>query len=207
MKKLLLLLLVSGMTTALSAQTFDFSLHGGLTMGQIDGDHSAHYNHIGYQAGINTTFPLSHSNDNLRLLVEIGVIHKGSEVRNYAVTDRSVGLDYVQLPLLVTYSMNLSRDKSLRLGAGLAPAFLFHATVKDGKEENILIAEHYKRWDALPFVADATLFFSRHIGVTVRYYNSLTAIAHNSAEGTYRIFRSNKGVFNNLLAFGINYRF
>ncbi len=205
MKKLLLLL-ACFVAVSLSAQTFDFSLNGGLTMGQIDGDHSAHYNHLGYQAGVNTTFPIS-DNDRLRMLVEIVVIHKGSEVRNNVVTDRSVGLHYVQLPLLVTYSMNMSRYKSLRLGAGVAPAFLFHASAKEGNEELPLVAENYKRWDILPFVADATLFFSKHVGVSVRYYNSLVGIEKESAQGTYRLFRSNKGVFNNLISFSINYRF
>ncbi len=204
MKKIVSLLLVYFVATSLSAQTFDFSLNGGLTMGQIDGDRSAHYNHLGYQAGVNTSFPI---NDNLRMLVEIGVIHKGSEVRNATVADRSVGLNYVHLPLLLTYNMKMSRDKNLRVSAGVAPAFLFHATAKDGDEELPLVAENYKRWDLLPFVADATLFFSQHIGLSVRYYNSLIGIEKHSAQGTYRIFRSNKGVFNNLISFCLNYRF
>jgi hypothetical protein len=207
MKNIFLLLFILLSVTSVQAQNFDFTLSGGFTMCQIDGDNSAHYNHIGYHAGVSTSFPLGDRKSDWRMLVEIGVIQKGSEVNNSKITDRSVALNYVHLPLLVTYNIDLDKKRDLRLGAGVAPAILFRAHVDDSGVESVELQDKFRRMDVLPICIDATFMFSKHLGVNARFYNSLIGISQESREGTYRITRSNKGIFSKLLAFGINYRF
>lgn len=207
MKHTLLLCALLCGAACLPAQTFDFALSGGLTMGQIDGDHAGHYNHLGYHAGVASSFPLGGRRSHWRMAVEIGVVQKGAEINTGSVADRSVSLHYVHLPLLLTYAFPFGDDRSLRLGAGIAPALLFHAKVMDGSVENEEQERNFRRMDALPVCLDAILMFNEHIGLSARYYNSMLNIAKESGEGTYRISRSNKGVFNNMLAFGLLYRF
>lgn len=199
------LFIVFALTT--SAQTFDFSVIGGATFSQIDGDNSAHFNHVGYQAGVASTFPLGKSGK-LRMQVEIGTIQKGSEI-NSEILSRSISLNYVQVPVMVTYCL-AEQDYNfggLRLGAGFAPGILFKANVETDGVADASIADNYLILDALPFVAEVRYMFGRHLGVAVRYYNSLFHIDKSSGEGVYRIFRSNKGQFSNLLFGGVYVRF
>lgn len=206
MKKTLILLALLCGALGLQAQTFDFTLSGGITMGQIDGDNAGHYNHLGGYAGVASSFPLGGRKSNLRMLVEIGLVQKGAEVSNLQITDRSVSLSYVQVPLLLTYRFPVG-DGGLRLGAGIAPAILFLAKVKDSGVENPGQQDNFRRMDALPLCLDATFMFNEHVGLSARYYNSMVGITKESGTGTYRLFRSNKGVFNNMISFGLAYRF
>ncbi|MDY5968977.1 MAG: outer membrane beta-barrel protein [Bacteroidales bacterium] len=190
------------------AQVFDFSVIGGATFSQIDGDKSAHFNHIGYQAGVATSFPLGGHGSKLRMHVEIGTIQKGSEIDN-EILSRSISLNYVQVPLMITYCL-ADQDYhfgGLRLGAGFAPGILFKAQVKTDGVVDAVVEGNYQPLDVLPFVAEARYMFGRHIGIAVRYYYSLIHIDKNSSEGTYRILRSNKGQFSNLLFCGLYLRF
>ena len=204
MKRLIFLLLLP--STLLQAQVFDIALGGGIAMGQIDGDNSGHYNHIGYQAGIATSFPLGNENG-WRMVVELGVILKGAEVNNSSLQGRTISLHYVHLPLLLTYTIDIGRYKHLRLGAGLAPAFLYHAHVDDDGVNNPLQVANFRKLDLLPFCTEARMMLSRHWGVSLRYYNSLRTIAKESGTGTYRLVRSNTGIFNNNLSAAVVFLF
>ena len=175
-------------------------------MGQIDGDKSGHYNHIGYYGSVATSFPLGDDNG-VRMVVELGAILKGSEVNNSSLQGRTISLHYVQLPLLLTYTIDFNHRRSLRLGTGLAPAFLYHAHVDDNGVDNQEQANNFRKLDLLPLCAEARIMLSRNWGVSLRYYNSLCSIAKQSGAGTFRLVRSNTGIFNNDLALAAIYVF
>ena len=177
---------------------FDFELRGGLNFCQIDGDASGNYNKIGYHGAINSSFPLGESEE-WRFQVEIGLTEKGSRIDNSSL-DRHISLLYVEVPLLVTYN---TMDNQLRIGAGIAPAILAKSKVTtDGAYDN-LQSNNYKILDGLPVCVSLRYRLTEHVGVDVRWYNSMLNTAIENGSGTYRLFRSNKGQFNRLIQAGI----
>ena len=179
-----------------SSHRFDFSIHGGASLSQIDGDGSGHYDKAGFQFGVNTSFPIGES-ENWRFQIETGFVQKGSHVNNI---DRYINLMYVEVPLMINYN---TQEGKLRLGAGIAPAILVKSKVTTNDVYDAPQSENYKRLDPLPVCLEARYLFGNHLGAGIRYYNSMLNVAKESGSGTYRIFRSNKGQFNRLLTVGV----
>lgn len=185
------------------SRQFDLEVRGGINMCQIDGDASGNYNKIGFHGGVNTSFPIS-DNDRWRLLVEIGLTQKGSRIQSSSL-DRHINLLYVEIPIMLAYDM--LENKQLRFGAGIAPAILAKANVTTDGTYDYLQSDNYKSLDALPVCVSLRYRITGHIGVDVRYYNSMLNTAKENGSGTYRIFRSNKGQFNRLIQAGITVSF
>ena len=212
MKRPILIVLLLLLATSVSAQhrrhskanTFDFTIRGGMNMCQIDGDADGNYNKLGYHLGVNTTFPVSHDNENLRFLVEIGVSNKGSKVK---AMHRTFSATYIEIPLLLTYHFGNYQDQGLRLGIGFAPAILGKASVDDDGERRPTLEQNFRRMDAFPFCFDVQYRISEHFGFQARFCNSLLPITKEASQGTYRIFRENKGAFHRLIQAGVLYRF
>ena len=49
--------------------------------------------------------------------------------------------------------------------------------------------------------------FTDHLGIEARYQYSALSITKNTGSGTYFLFRTNKGCFNNLVSFSLSYTF
>ena len=199
----LILVIFLALLSPLAAQNrFDAALALGVNLGQIDGDNSGHYTHFGIHGGIQTSFALSPDPDGkLRMLLELGVTQKGA---NKANTSIHTDLLYVEIPILITYSLFSSR---LRLGVGWAPAILARAKVTDAGVRDPASEKAYRRMDWVPLCADITYFFNRHWAASARINASFLSIMDNPSHGTYRVFRNNKGAFNNYLSFNLIYRF
>lgn len=186
-----------------SQKVFDLEVRGGVNFCQIDGDASGSYNKIGFHGGVNTSLPLS-DDGSWRFVVELGLTQKGSRINNCSM-DRQISLLYVEIPLMLAY--DLFDNHQMRIGAGIAPAILAKANVTtDGVHDN-LQSDNYKRMDALPLCASIRYKFTDHVGIDLRYYNSMLNTAKENGSGTYRIFRSNKGQFNRLLQAGVTIDF
>ena len=195
MKKVLYLIMLA-LALPAAAQRFDFSASAALNLCQIDGDHSAHYNKLGYRAGVNSSFQLGDSD--FRFAVEVGVSQKGSHI-TYNGLDRRVATTYIEVPLMLCYNFN-----RLRIGAGIAPAFLGKAVVKDSGIPNDEIAKTFRRMDIAPFVTDIQYLFTDHLGIDARWYNSLLPVAEGNS---YRFNICNHGAFHRLLSIGVTCRF
>jgi len=130
-------------------------------------------------------------------LVEIGFTQKGSYVKQ---ADRRISLYYVEVPLLLTYTM---MEEKLRIGAGIAPAILASARVTENDVYDSDHSKNYKRLDPLPLCVSARYKISDLVAFDVRYYNSMLNIAIENGSGAYRIFRSNKGQFSRLVEAGL----
>ncbi len=180
---------------------FDFQMRSGVNFSQIDGDASGNYNKIGIHAAFNTSYPLG--DNGFRFLVEIGLTQKGSKINNSSI-DRDISLLYVEIPLMITYN---TLEDQLRFGVGVAPAILARSYVKSDGAYDALHSENYKPLDALPVCLSVGYRFTEHVGVDLRWYNSMLNIAKENGSGTYRLFRSNKGQFNRLLQFGLTFSF
>lgn len=186
------------------AQRFDATVMAGLNMCQIDGDGAGRYNHPGLRAGIGTSFALgSDEQSPWRMVVELAFAQKGS-VAGDEYFHRDISLNYVELPLMLSYNCF---DNRLRLAAGVAPAVLVGARVTDDGSDNQPLADTYKPVDLLPLAASVRYRITSHLGIEGRYENSMLSISNNQGSGTYRISRDNKGTFSRLVSIGLTYTF
>lgn len=179
--------------------SFDYEIRAGMNFCQIDGDASAHYNKVGFHAGVGTSMPIN-VDGRLRFCVEVALSQKGSHIVNSSM-DRHISLLYAEIPIMVAYDLLDSRR--LRIAAGVAPAILAKANVTTDKTVDNLQSDNYKRFDVLPLVASIRYRISDHVGIDLRYCNSMLNTAKENGSGTYRIFRNNKGQFNRLIQAGI----
>ena len=183
-------------------QRFDGSVFGGINMCQIDGDDAGGYSHLGLRAGVGTSFSLSaDASSPLRMVVELAYAQKGSYV---AQIDRNIYVDYVEMPLMLSYRL---LDDRLRLAAGVAPAVLVHAEVTDAGVDNPVSVQNYRRFDALPLVASVRYLVGGHFAVEARWEDSMVSITKENGSGTYRLWRENRGAFNRLVTLGLAYQF
>ena len=189
-----------------SNAVFDCTLRGGVNLCQIDGDGAGHYNKIGFNAGVNTTFPLSQDDEGLRMLVEIGLTQKGSHISRESI-DKRIALTYVEIPLMLTYTM-----MEWRIGAGFAPAILAKSNVTQWGEYDYVSSNNYRRMDPLPFCCEVQYMGENHWGASLRFYDSMFNMSKSST-GTYRCLFGNPntiwstGQFNRLITGSVCYRF
>ncbi|MBP5327690.1 MAG: PorT family protein [Bacteroidales bacterium] len=185
------------------SKAFDYEIRGGINLCQIDGDASGNYNKIGFHGSVGTSYPIS-DDSRCRFVVELGLSQKGSHISNSSL-ERNISLLYVEVPLMIAY--DFGEQRALRFAAGIAPAILAKANVKTDGAYDALQSDNYKRLDALPICVSLRYRFTDHIGVDVRWYNSMLNIANENGSGTYRIFRSNKGQFSRLIHAGLSISF
>lgn len=193
-------MLLAVMTQA--QKRFDFSVMGGVNMGQIDGDNAARYRHLGLRAGVGTSFPLgSDTKSPWRMVVELAYTQKGSYIETY---DRRLSADYVEVPLMLSYT---THSGTLRLAAGVAPAILARSKVTDNGVESIPDRDLFRTFDLLPLTVSVRWLLGTSLGIEGRYQNSMLSVTRETASGTYRLFHGNKGCFHNLLSAGLFLRF
>lgn len=206
MKKALFLiatLLVAG--SSIHAQgRFSADAFFGATFNQIDGDDAGSYGHLGLRGGVGTSFYFGWDERTpWRMVVELAFVQKGSNIQN-DVLDRTITLNYVELPLMMSYTL---LDGNLRLAAGVAPAIEVGARVMDAGAENAIQEDNYKRFDWCPLTFTARYLFSYNIAVEARFQTSMLSIVDEASSGTYRLFKDNKGAFNRNLYIGLAYCF
>lgn len=199
-KTAFLLAVMMTVATLCHAQRFDASIWGGVNMGQIDGDGSGNYNHLGLHLAINSSFPLGNSHT-WRLMVELGLTQKGSYVKHI---DRQIDIVYVEIPVMLC--ANVLGGKVM-VGAGIAPGINVRASVNEADTHNDALANNFKKIDRLPICASASLKLGNNTSIIGRWENSMLSVTDENATGTYRIFRSNKGSFHRLITIGVGYTF
>ncbi len=184
---------------------FDASASFGANFSQIDGDGAGSYSHLGLRGGLGTSFYFGWDERTpWRMVVELAFTQKGSNINNDFL-DRTITLNYVEMPLMMSYTM---LDGALRLAAGVAPAILVGARVSDGDgERNAAQEDNYRRFDWCPLTLSARYLFSYSIAAEVRFQTSMLSVVDQAASGTYRLFRDNRGAFNRTLTFGLAYCF
>lgn len=185
-------------------QRFDAEAFFGANFSQLDGDGDGSYSHLGLRGGVGTSFFLGQdANSPWRMVIEMAYTQKGSNINN-DLLKRTITLNYVELPLMMNYTM---LDGTLRLAAGVAPAVLVGARVSDGGEQNVAQEENFRRFDWCPLTVSARYLFSYSIAVEARFQTSMLSVVDQAASGTYRLFRDNRGAFNRTVSIGLTYCF
>lgn len=206
MKKILITLLIFTFHLSpftLNAQgRFDATAFAGLNMCQIDGDQSDGYSHPGLRAGVGTSFALGKDLDSpWRMVIELAFTNKGSYIKK---ADQTMSLSYIEIPIMVSYN---TLENRLRIAAGIAPAYCVKSKVTTAGVEDAGWNQNFNSFDWLPLTFSARYRFTDHLGIEARYQYSALSVTKNTGSGTYFLFRSNKGCFNNLVSFALTYTF
>ena len=177
---------------------FDATVSAGLNMAQIDGDATGTYNHPGLRAGVGTAF---NPESPWRPVVELAYTQKGSFISQY---NRRLSADYVEVALMMSY--NCMGDR-LRMAFGVAPGVLVRSQVDQNGSVDQAAADNFCPVDWLPLTVALRYRIGDHLCVEGRWQNSMLSVTKENGSGTYRIFRSNTGLFHRLVTFGLGWQF
>lgn len=192
MRYILIIFFLLG-AVATNAQLFRGGAIAGLNTGQIDGDKNAGFNKIGLLAGAFVETQLS---EKTGLYLAVEYIGKGSkkdvdpENNN---TSGKIHLDYVQVPILLSYSL---RDE-WALQLGISTGYLFNSRVEVDGYEMPESAYGFKNLDVCG-VAGTSYDLNEKLSVNLRWAYSVMSISDHSSQ-------SNQ--FNHTLSLGLLYYF
>jgi hypothetical protein len=198
----LLLLFLSLWISGLQAQNFRSGLRLGLNASQVDGDHMGGYRKAGPVAGLYVNYPFSKK---WAGQFEMLYSQKGSK-RQFSVTTgggpgdwNKLTLHYVEVPVLVEYTMN----KKLKVQAGLGAAYLFGAQLEDllGLEAEADFFDKYEissTFGGTYQVGDRLSLFARHTNSVFSIWKKDTPVL-----GNYKKY----GFYSLVASFGVYYHF
>lgn len=182
---------------SLHGQVVQYGLSGGITVSQVDGDLYRGYYKAGATAGGYWQVKFGHF---AGLRTELRYTSKGSSDGNQAETNSTfyrMHLHYLELPVLGQY-YNWER---VNIELGTAIAYLVSGYERD--EYGLMPdSDPFRSWD-LNGIAGVYYRFLEDVSVYVRFSYSLFPIRFHAGGATWY---ENRGQYNNVLAFGIQYR-
>jgi len=181
------LFLVFSFAATLHAQSFRGGLITGMSTSQIDGDAYAGYNKLGFYAGVSVERALGNV---VGLKSELYYISKGAKENVDGYEIHKTKLNYVELPLMVTFSPL----KHVELDLGLAFSYLIKAKMWSLGEEYPEGVVDIKDTQFSGIVT-GNYFFNEHFAFNLRFDYSFLPI------------KENPNWYSNNLSFGILYRF
>ena len=177
------------------AQNFGGGLITGVSTSQVAGDMLGGFNKIGFIFGVYTDLRVK---ENMSLQYEITYIEKGS--KNPDIHENNIAeitLSYVEMAL----SFKLKQKENLGFEFGLLPALLIKSAMND-YSSNIDIDPKFTNYDFGVF-AGVNYHLSDNIILNTRISNSIIPVRPHISGATKGW---NKGQYNTVLSFIINYR-
>jgi outer membrane protein W len=192
MRKSLLIIIFCFLATPiyLYAQRFGGGVVLGLNISQIDGDFWSGYNKAG---GVGGAFVTTEFRDNWGAQMEIRYAAKGAAQSWRVVAPRKIRLQYIELPLLLTYTFY--RDFQAQTGVSLG--YLFSSAQNDG--DGYIEFEQFETYE-IAFNLGLDYKILDKLSVNVRYAYSIlpTDAYYSGASFPY-------ATFNNVITFGLYY--
>ena len=177
------------------AQNFGGGLITGVSTSQVAGDMLGGFNKIGFIFGVYTDLRVK---ENMSLQYEITYIEKGSKNPNIHENNiAEITLSYVEMAL----SFKLKQKENLGFEFGLLPALLIKSAMND-YSSNIDIDPKFTNYDFGVF-AGVNYHLSDNIILNTRISNSIIPVRPHISGATKGW---NKGQYNTVLSFIINYR-
>lgn len=161
-------------------QRFKAALIAGLTASQIDGDESAGYNKVGFQAGLRGVAILKKKQE-----ASIEILYTQRGCRNEPQTPPffSTTLNYIEVPVqwhyhdwLVEYENEADNFYRVQFNVGLSYARLLSFKDKYDDGFGITAALPSLKRNSFCFLVGATFYATRHLGIVVRYHRALNAL-------------------------------
>lgn len=171
-------------------QRFKAGLIAGFNAAQIDGDYSAGFNKIGLVAGIRGVTVFS---PHIELSTEILYSQRGSRSKT-SETDYIFGepmkiqLNYVEVPVIFNYldwKSSKGDDEFYRTHFyfGLSYGRLISGSVNDIAKSFILRDFDSLSKNDLSLIAGVSFYFTKHLGLSLRYTRSLVSIQSFQDQG------------------------
>lgn len=190
---------------AQAQQRFSAKLIAGLTASQIDGDVSAGYHKVGLQGGIGASARLKGKQS---ASVEMLFTQRGCtnqpQIQPYFTTT----LNYVEVPFQWHYSDWLIEGDGrsadwyrAQFNAGLSYGRLIGYNDKYPEGFGISSALPYLNKNSVCLTLGASIYLSRHLGLTFRYNRALHYLYKPGGAGNY-----GRSLYEHFLAFQFNYR-
>jgi Outer membrane protein beta-barrel domain len=215
-KTWLLLCLLIGLTITTAeaqfrqGQRFAAGLIAGVTASQIDGDISAGYHKVGLQGGLNVMAKLR---EKQAASVEILFTQRGcrNQTKPFPPIYFSTTLNYVEVPVQWHYfDWRMEGDGSdpdwyrAQFNIGLTYARLLG--YQDKYEDGFGIAGALPNLErnSVCFATGASIFFNRHVGLTMRYHRAFNRLYKVNPDNPTGYSRN---LWEHFLAFQLNYRF
>ena len=182
MKKILFILLNLLIINNLFAQNrFGGGVILGFNAAQMDGDRAAGYNKVGLNTGLRGTVRLNDDGKWL-LSTELLFSQRGarSVERDYFIINWKATLNYIEIPVMVSYLDWLQEDGQyykVHVTAGLSYGRLFSSKITQSFTHPTEAVNLFQQND-ISYTAGASYFISRHWGFTARYSRSLNYIFH-----------------------------
>lgn len=172
---------------------------GGITLGastsQVSGDQLGGFNKIGLLTGVFTNIKIKKK---LVIQFEITLIQKGSRNPNIQENNiNEISLNYIETPVMI----KLLQKKGTSIELGFLPAILLNGNIYDFYGKINYIDPQFKDYD-LGVFAGFNYPLNEKINLNSRISNSITPIRNHASNTTFGI---NKGQYNTILSFAINY--
>ncbi|PKP52356.1 MAG: hypothetical protein CVT92_09340 [Bacteroidetes bacterium HGW-Bacteroidetes-1] len=187
--------------SSIHSQSFNGGINAGITVSQIAGDGMAGYNKAGLYGGFFVQYFVNQSSS---LQMELSYIQKGS-ARSENPNDPTIfqylrRLNYIELPLIFQYHL-----RPLIFEAGLSADFLAGSF----EESNYQLMNQNDLWRKVTL---NTIFGIKYVlndnwMVSIRTVNSINSIRNNSVPFNVRRYTRSYGEFNDVLVFGLSYKF
>lgn len=190
---------------AQAQQRFSAKLIAGLTASQIDGDVSAGYHKVGLQGGIGAAARLKGKQS---ASVEMLFTQRGCTNQPQIPPFFTTTLNYVEVPFQWHYSDWLIAGEGrssdwyrIQFNAGLSYARLisYKDKYQDGFGISAALPDLNK--NSVCLTLGASIYFSRHLGLTFRYNRALQYLYKPGEGKNYR-----NSLYEHFLAFQFNYR-
>jgi hypothetical protein len=198
----LITLLICGLLSINShAQNFGGGLITGVSTSQVAGDMLGGFNKIGFLFGGYTSLSMK---ENMSLKYEITYIEKGSRNPNMYKSNHpnyekiEISLSYIEMPLTI----NLQQKENLGIELGIMTAFIISTSWNSAEQKKQEVPNpQYKKYD-FGVCAGINYYLSDNIILNTRISNSILPIRPHVSEATKGW---NKGQYNTVLSFTINY--
>ena len=155
---------------------FNAGLVLGVNFSQIDGDLFSGFNKNGIRAGIKSMYYL---NEKFDITTGINFVQRGSRFeivkgrRLNRETDRIIHLDYIELPIFLTYKILDNTGKGVYINLGGSFSRLFNSEITETVfplREDVVYGDFQDNFnkDEFNLMGEAHVFFNRRVGIGVQ---------------------------------------
>lgn len=206
-RRLLLALVVFAVCTVRShAQAFRAEIIGGFNLSQVNGDETAGFRKLGFNAGAGVVMPL---NKNWSLSFETLYNQKGSRLRKQ-YNDSLDGsyrlfLNYAEVPFLIQYT----DKKFMTIGAGASWGRLVHVEEwKNGyRVDSVTLLNGPFSRDDFQVIADFRFPIYKNLRINARYAYSFKKLATRELRDSMTGRMNTRDFYNNLWSIRLIYTF
>ena len=205
LKQCLILLFLGLCTYNIQGQNFGGGIILGISGSQVGGDNLAGFNKAGILAGVFADKKIS---NRTAFKMEMMYIQKGSnnpDMNNYDHHNEGledISLSYIEMPFIIQYHQN----NNLIIEGGIYGSYLIDGYYNDLIGRMPSLQKLFIKYDT-GLLIGMSYHYSEHISLNTRMSNSIFPIGAENYNGTNSYNYLNKGKYNSVLSFAINYIF